>query len=252
MRHALAPLFSLCLFLASACRSTAPDREAAAPPRAIWVVASDLDNKPFAWVDEQGEPRGRDVEMMQLLAARLGCALEWRRMPFEQLLPAAERGEVDIVCATIGITPERARRVSFSRPYYDTAIALLERVDRPLPAAIPPGARIGASRDTTSERALREFLPQVSIDLGAKDARPALERLAAGELDALAMDLPAAKARALESQGGLRVREQRLCAEHYALALPRSANGRALCARLDRELERLRAQLAELDSKFGL
>ena len=54
------------------------------------VVASDLDNAPFAFVGRDGRPAGRDVEMMERLAAHAGLALEWRRMPFEELLPAAE------------------------------------------------------------------------------------------------------------------------------------------------------------------
>jgi hypothetical protein len=50
-----------CLLLACACRS-APAQ--VGPPL---LVASDLDNPPFAELDESGRPRGHDVEMMQLL-----------------------------------------------------------------------------------------------------------------------------------------------------------------------------------------
>ena len=44
-----------------ACSAPAPPGQQAQRPL---VVASDLDNMPFAGVDEQGTPIGRDVEMM--------------------------------------------------------------------------------------------------------------------------------------------------------------------------------------------
>ena len=50
------------------------------------VVASDLDNPPFSFVNESGDPAGRDVWMMELLAQEIGRELKSRKMPFEQLL----------------------------------------------------------------------------------------------------------------------------------------------------------------------
>ena len=46
---------------------------AAPNARPLLVVASDLDNPPFAWIDEHGVARGRDVEMMEELATALGA-----------------------------------------------------------------------------------------------------------------------------------------------------------------------------------
>jgi len=188
-------------------------------------VASDLDNRPFAYVDAAGTPAGRDVEMMAELARRIGRELEWVRMPFDELLPAVERGEVDVVCATIGITPERAERVSFTQPYFNTAIVLLQRNDATLDQALAPGAKLYGGAGTTAERAIRLHAPQAELVSAAKDDRTSIERLEAGELFAIAMDEPAARARAEASGGRLALRDRPLCGESYALVLARPCSG---------------------------
>lgn len=186
--------------------------------------------------------------MMRELARRLERELVWKRMPFDELLPAAERGEVDVVCATLGITPERAERVAFSRPYYRTWIALVERSDQPLPDPIPAGARLSGGVGTTAERAIRLHVPQAAFVAIGKDDPTALEQLEAGKLDGIAMDLPAASARVAASDGRLRLHAQTLCPEEYALALPKDRA--ELRAQLDHALALLEAAF-QPDSILG-
>lgn len=232
--------------LITACHSSPPSSR-------TWIVASDLDNKPFAWVDEQGEPRGRDVEMMQMLASELGADLEWKRMPFDALLPACERGEVDIVCATLGITEERARRVRFTRPYFVTNVVLVARAGagEPRTQADLEGKRVAGSPGTTSETAVRAWLPRsIGVFEGSKDAGPTLERLLGGSIDAAAMDEPAARALVASSGGKLEVIAIPLARENYALALPKSRE--ELAHELTGAIERLRPRLRELDVRYGV
>jgi len=235
-----------------ACAARGADLDADAPREL--VVGSDLDNRPFAWVDAGGRPRGRDVEMMERLASALGRGLVWRRMPFDALLDAAEAGRVDLVCATLGITPERAERVRFTRPYFETAQRVVVRAGPGEPRSLDElaGRRVAASAGTTSERALRTALPRAESVLGGGKELPARERLAHGEVDAVVLDGPNAEALVAGSGGELALLEEPVARERYALALPRT--GAELAARLDRaltELERA-GELAELDRRFGL
>lgn len=235
----------LTLAFVAACHSTPAAKR-------TWIVASDLDNAPFAWVDEHGEPRGRDVEMMEVLASELGADLAWKRMPFDALLPACERGEVDIVCATLGITEERARRVRFTRPYFMTNVVLVARAGagEPRTQADLEGKRVAGSPGTTSEIAVRAWLPRsIGVFEGSKDAGPALERLLDGSIDAAAMDEPAALALVARSGGKLEVIAIPLARENYALALPKSHE--ELAHELTGAIERLRPRLRELDVRYG-
>lgn len=218
-----------------------------------WIVASDLDNKPFAWVDERGEPRGRDVEMMRMLADELGASIDWKRMPFDALLPACERGEVDVVCATLGITEERAQRVRFTRAYFETHIVLVVRsgAKEPRTHADLDGKKVAGSPGTTSEAAVRALLPRsIGVFEGSKDAGPTLERLLARSIDAAAMDGPAARTLVATSGGRLTILAAPLTIENYALALPRSHE--ELAVDLTDAIERLKPRLRELDVRHGL
>lgn len=216
------------------------------------VALSDLDNAPFAWVDESGQARGRDVEMMEALAGSLGRELEWRRMPFNELLDALERGEGDVVCATLGITPQREARFDFTTPYFETAIAVVVRADGPAdPLALGAG-RVSAGLGTTSEYAARAELPEAVLVLEDKTGRTLTQRLVAGEVDAAVMDGPAADALVGAAEGALVRWSQDLAAERYALAL--RDGDRDLLARLDAALASMRESgaMARLDERHGL
>ena len=200
-------------------------------------VGSDLDNPPFAFVLPDGTPAGRDVAMMERLAERAQLELVWVRMPFDELLEAVEAAEIDLVCATLGITPERAERVRFSRPYYATSIQAVVRAGagEPRTPAELDGRRVSAGVGTTSARALAQVAPGAIHVLENKDELAADERLLAGELDAAVMDGHDAAELVANSGGRLRLLDEPLAAEDYALALPPAAD--ALQARIDAALE---------------
>lgn len=239
------------LLAALACGScgAAPQAPAGPPLR----VASDLDNPPFAYVDAQGRPGGRDVEMMQAVAARLGRPLEWLRLPFDELLPAVQAGSVDAACATLGVTPEREERLDFSVPYFRTALAVVVRTGADEPASLEAlaGRRVGAGLGTTSERALRQRLPAALPVLENKSGLPARQRLSAREVDALVMDGPAADALVAAAQGALARLPEALGPEHYAVALPPGSPLREPLDRVLRALE-LDGTQARLDAAHGL
>jgi polar amino acid transport system substrate-binding protein len=234
----------------AACAARATARGAARPLR----VASDLDNPPFAWVELDGQPGGRDVDMMTELAVLLGRPLEWQRMAFAELLPAVERGAVDVACATLGVTPERAERVRFTRPYFETRLAVVVRAGSGEPEELADleGRRVGGGAGTTAERAILRELPRARGVFESESERPALERLLAADVDALVMDAPAAEALVAASTGRLRVLAADLGPERYALALP--MDSAALERQLSRALDVLerRGRLAELDREHGL
>lgn len=223
-------------------------------PAPTLIVASDLDNMPFAGVDQLGQPIGRDVEMMRLLADRLGRPLHWLRMPFDELLDAVEAGEVDVVCATIGITAERDTRIDFSDPYFTTAIEVVVRrgPGEPRRWADLDGRKVAAGRGTTSERALRRVLPRSIGVYENKSRLGAFERLLSGAVDGLAMDGPNARALVGQHATELTLLLTPLASERYALVV--GTGRRELQATLDRALAGLRRDgtMAELDTAWGL
>ena len=196
---------------------TAPDPQLGG----TWVVGSDLDNAPFMWVDNTGEPRGRDVVMAQVLADGLGRELELRRMPFARLLDACEAGEIDAVVSTLGFTPERAERVLMSDPYYVTALRALVRKgpDEPQELADLLGKTLSAGEGTTSERAVRRYASTVVIGDPSPISRASVERLRKREVDGAVMDGPIALELAAENEDFLRVLPRPIATEAYVVAV---------------------------------
>jgi len=240
-------LLSVVLLCLCACQSMTQ-------PRKTLVVASDLDNMPFAGVAEDGTPIGRDVEMMQQLCQRAGLELTWSRMPFDQLLTSVESGKVDAVCATLGITAERAERVLFSQCYYDTEIAVVVRAgtDEPTTLQELAGKRVTGGVGTTSARAIRNHLPDAHGVFENKEGVSAMYRLLTRDIDGAVMDGPAAAKLVTEAAGKLRRIAAPLDRERYALALPKSHI--EVLARLDRALQQMRESgaLRALNRRHGL
>lgn len=211
-----------------------------------FVVASDLDHAPFAYV-EGTEPHGSEVDLMETVSRMLGRPLRWERMPFAEIFDAVAEGEVDAACATLGISPEREQRFLFSRPYYETTIAVLVRAgeNEPTTLADLAGARVHASAGTTSETAARAHLAEAELVLEpGKDGASVSERLLAGEIDAAVMDGIDAELAVAAADGALCVLDETLAEERYAILLPAGADD--LKRRIDQILQRL-DQLGQLD-----
>ena len=256
-RTSLVLVFTIGLFSFGSCAATdhtASDlsSQVEIPPL---VVASDLNNMPFAGLDAGGTPIGRDVEMMEAIAAALGRPIRWHRAEFETLLPSAQGGWPDVVCATIGITEERARKVAFSRPYFETEIAIVVRTGEGEPRNWNDleGLVVAAAPGTTSEQAVRDKLPRTQASSWTDtQGLGAAERLLLGEIDGIAMDGPNAEALVSDSGGALTTLHAALAPERYALVVP--PNRTALLAEINAALLELEqsGQSQRLNGKWGL
>ena len=231
--------------LLAACNSTGPEQGSL-------VVVSDLENPPFARVDLAGRPAGRDVEMLTEVAKRLGLHLDWKRMPFGELIQLVEAGEADLACATLGISPERAKRVRFSRPYFETEIAVVVRAGEGITEAEQlSAARVYAGAGTTSQVAVAQSIPD-AVGVFESEGVPTEELLLEGMVDAAVMDGPNADALVEGSEGRLQRLPTDLARERYALAVDPSQE--LLAERIDQVLDDMERDgfLLLLDVSHGL
>src|SRR5690606_14139680 len=63
---------------------------------------------PGAMRDREGRLMGAEIDIARRLAEDMGVAVEYRDYPWDQLIPALQWGEVDLLVAGVAITPERA------------------------------------------------------------------------------------------------------------------------------------------------
>lgn len=83
--------------------------------------------EPFSFIDGTRKVVGFDVELASYVAQKLNKKLEVINLDFGALIPALLSGKVDMIAACITITPERAKMVLFSEPYYTGGIAAMVR-----------------------------------------------------------------------------------------------------------------------------
>lgn len=78
---------------------------------------------------------GYDVQIAKRIAEGLGMEAVAVKMSFGTLIDALNSGQVDIVCAGMSVTPERAESADFSDSYLDDNISLVVKKDSPYASA---------------------------------------------------------------------------------------------------------------------
>jgi ABC-type amino acid transport substrate-binding protein len=113
-------------------------------------------------------------------------SIEWVDS-FAGMLERIENGEADLAAGTITITPERARKMDFTAPYFPVQVILVERMSddtRSLTDLV--GQKVAAFTKTTAEDALKAVPGIVIVNDGTlQEQMKAIER---GELRAAAAD----------------------------------------------------------------
>jgi polar amino acid transport system substrate-binding protein len=183
---------ALLLLLVPACSNESTDTLDRIQTDGVLQIGTDATYPPFETFDsETGEIVGFDVDLIRLIAGRLGVRAEFQVVPFDGILAALRAGKYDAVISALTITEERARRVLFSRPYYAAGQSIVVRSDSPVSRPDDlKGERIGVQLGTTGERAAQRisYAEVVSFDaIGA-----ALIDLRIGRLDAVIADTPTA------------------------------------------------------------
>ncbi len=86
-----------------------------------------------------GSRRGYEPAAAALVATELGRTLEWACVPWNDMIPSAQRHEVDAVWCGQGITASRLEQVDFTRPYavFDESVLVRRGAGSPGPRTWP-------------------------------------------------------------------------------------------------------------------
>ncbi len=76
-----------------------------------------VDYPPFGFMNEKNEPDGYDIDVAKAIAAKMGVEVEIVPTTGPNRIPYLQTGQVDMLIAALGITPERSEQVLFSQPY---------------------------------------------------------------------------------------------------------------------------------------
>lgn len=80
--------------------------------------------RPWTMRATSGELIGSEIDMGKQIAADMGVEPEFKVYVWEQIIPALQSGEIDVIAGGMAITPARALDVNFTRPYAESGVAL--------------------------------------------------------------------------------------------------------------------------------
>jgi polar amino acid transport system substrate-binding protein len=176
-------------------RVFASDTLAAIQKRGELLWGADAEGgAPYVYPDPQTPEQliGFEHDLADALAARLGVKARMVQNQWDQLIPALERGNFDIILNGLELTVEHRQRVAMSQPYYVYAQQIVVPRDAPGLATLEElkGKRVGVLSSTVAQRLLDKS--------GGTDMRiypgnvESLRDLKAGRIEAVLMDLPIA------------------------------------------------------------
>ena len=155
------------------------------------VVGMNLQYKPEMFLDDNGDPAGYDVDLLNALAADMGVKLQIENLDFNGLIPGLQAGQFDMVSVGLGATDERKKVISFSRGYvpYATILGVPAGATREatIDAYNQKGVVITALQGSTSEQLITDMFPNATVS-SFPDQNAALLEVASGRADAVIVE----------------------------------------------------------------
>lgn len=141
---------------------------------------------PWGFIDNTGASQGYDVEVGTLLAEELGVKPEFMPMTVQARIPSLTTGKVDMLLATMGMYPDRAKAVQFSKPYAGLKIILIADKATPITTIEDArGLRIGVPKASAQDTAITKALGEDSRIQRFDDDAATVQALVSGQVDAI-------------------------------------------------------------------
>jgi polar amino acid transport system substrate-binding protein len=123
---------------------------------------------PLNMTSKDGEIFGLEPDLARLMADAMDVKVKFVTKPFNELLPALQTGEVDMVLSGMTITPKRNLKVAFVGPYFISGKAFLTKVKTIAYAdeakdANNPNTKIVTLKDSTSQAFAEAFLDKTTL-----------------------------------------------------------------------------------------
>src|SRR5690349_18171494 len=191
----LIKLFAMLLLAGRPACALAADHLQEIKQRGVLLWGADAEGgAPYVFPDPQKPEQltGFEYDLADALAAKLGVKAQMVQNQWDQLIPALERGNFDIILNGLELTPENRQRIGMSQPYFVYAQQIVTRADT---AGLERqedlrGKPVGVLSASVAERLLEQ--------MGGTDLRfypgnvESLRDLKAKRIDAVLLDLPIA------------------------------------------------------------
>ncbi len=157
-------------------------------------IASEGYYPPFNFFDDGGKLAGFDIDIGWALCEKMNADCEFVQQDWDALIPGLLDEKYDVILASMSITEEREKTVSFTIPYYSNMLTFIGRRNSGIKISDETlkGKAVGAQRSTISAGYLEERYSGI-VNIQLFDIQEeAYKDLATGKLDLVLVDnLPA-------------------------------------------------------------
>jgi len=124
------------------------------------TIAIPTDYPPYGYVTTEMKPQGLDVDMANLIAAKLGVKIELVPVTSANRIPYLQSKKVDLVISTLGKNPDREKVIDFTSAYSP----FFQAVFGPKTLAVKTaadlnGKSIGVTRGAMEDQELGKIAP---------------------------------------------------------------------------------------------
>lgn len=148
------------------------------------IAGVKFDTPPFGFLNQENQPVGFDLDIVRLIAKRIGVPVKFVKVTSVTRIPMLVAGNVDLVAASMTNTPDRAKVIDFSITYFVGHQSLMVPSDSSIKGPEDlNGKRVTVQQGTTLEQTIRKIAPQADIT-SFKDYNSAWLALRQGRADA--------------------------------------------------------------------
>lgn len=185
-------------------------------------IAFDVPYEPFEYKDENGELTGFEVELAEAMCEEMNANCEFVIQAWDGMIPGLLARKFDLIMSSMSITPERAERVLFSDPYYNTPGGWFgpEGFDTDVTDKdAMKGKTVGVQRGTTMDTFVTEELGGVVTIKRYTTADDMVLDLEGQRLDVVFVDYPVGEQTVLSKEGFEEVAEPVKLGEGVGVAM---------------------------------
>jgi ABC-type amino acid transport substrate-binding protein len=211
--------------------------------KGVLILGTDPTFQPFEFKGPDGTIQGFEIDIARAVAKDLGVKLQISAVGFGALMPqSVTSGRVDMAISAITITPERAKVVGFSAPYYRSAQVFIVKGGNTRKFAWPAsvkGKTIGVQANTTGQFAANDLLkPKGAVLKVYDDFAAGLADVQSGRIDALLGDAPTVTSLKARLPGQFEQAGASLVSEDYGMVFAKNSD---LAAAANKTLARMKA-----------
>jgi arginine/ornithine transport system substrate-binding protein len=164
-------------------------------------IAFDVPYEPFEYKDENGELTGFEVELAEAMCEEMNANCEFVIQAWDGMIPGLLARKFDLIMSSMSITPERAERVLFSEPYYNTPGGWFGPESFNTDVTDMEGMTVGVQRGTTMDTFVTEKMGGVVTIKRYTTADDMVLDLEGQRLDVVFVDYPVGEQTVLSKDG---------------------------------------------------